>query len=57
MQIENVDVLRLRAFRRQTARIDAGTSVMEFVAASVRKREHRRLPPFCEHLLPLKVDS
>src|SRR4051812_38487819 len=36
VQIRNVDVPRLR---RQTARIDAGAAVMEFVAASVRKRK------------------
>jgi hypothetical protein len=36
MQVGYVDVTRLR---RQAPRIDAGTAVVEFVAASVRQRE------------------
>jgi hypothetical protein len=37
VQVGNVDVARLRSLGRQTARIDAGTAVVEFVAASVRQ--------------------
>jgi hypothetical protein len=36
VQIGNVDVARPQALRRQTARIQSGTAMMEFVAASVR---------------------
>jgi aspartate aminotransferase-like enzyme len=38
MKVGHVDVARLR---QQIPRIDARTAVMEFVAASVRRRETR----------------
>jgi hypothetical protein len=39
VQIGNVDVPRLRCFRRQASRIDAGASVVEFIASAVRQRK------------------
>ncbi len=39
MQIGNDDIARFQAIRRQTARIDSLTAVMELVAAAVRQRE------------------
>ena len=39
VQVGNVDVAGPQTLRRQAARIDAGTAVVEFVAASVRQRK------------------
>jgi hypothetical protein len=39
VQVRHVDVSRLGALRRQAARVDAGTAVVEFVAAPMWQRE------------------
>ena len=39
VQVRHIDISRLTASQRQTARVDAGTAVVEFVAATVRRRE------------------
>lgn len=37
VKIRHVDIPRLRDLRRQASWVDAGTTVMEFVAASMRQ--------------------